>query len=519
MESKQSTRTICHLPLNRVEGDLEIRLEVADGVVVDAWSSGTLFRGFETLLVGRNAMDSLVITPRICGICSTTHLLAAAMALEEIVRVSPPDNALRVRNVALMAEHLQSDMRQSLLMYTVDFAHATYQGRPWYEEAVKRFAPFRGESLLEVVRETKKILEMVAILGGQWPHSSFMVPGGVVLMPRPADVRQCRVILNGFRKWYEHRILGCSLERWAEVATLEDLAVWRAAAPAHRESDLGWFLHIAHDLGLDRIGGAHGAFLSYGSLPLPRRTVVRAGGDAEQWVAAGFYDKGCLEPFTQEYVAEQVASSWYEDYEGGLHPFKGLTRPQPPEGEGFGTKYSWAKAPRYRDAAPETGPLAEAVIGGSPLFRALVDGAGTSALVRQLARLVRPATLIPVMDLWLQELENHPNGSVYQQPEPIGTGKGFGLIQAARGALGHWVRIKNGVIDRYQIITPTAWNGSPRDGVGQRGPWEEALIGVPVEDLAHPIAAGHVVRSFDPCLVCTVHTVHRGRTVSRARLR
>ena len=107
---------------------------------------------------------------------------------------------------------------------------------------------------------------------------------------------------------------------------------------------------------------------------------------------------------------------------------------------------------------------------------------------------------------------------LYAPCPEIVDGEGCGLLQAARGALGHWVKIAGGVIEHYQIITPTAWNGSPRDSNDRRGPWEEALIGTRVRDVENPVELGHVVRSFDPCLVCTVHQVRRGRTLARARL-
>jgi hydrogenase large subunit len=154
----------------------------------------------------------------------------------------------------------------------------------------------------------------------------------------------------------------------------------------------------------------------------------------------------------------------------------------------------------------ETGPLAEAVIDGRPLFVDIVAGGETSALSRQLARLVRPTTLFPAMETWLEELLANPGAPiVVGDGRRVPDGEGAGLLQAARGALGHWVSIADGRIARYQVITPTAWNGSPRDAQGVRGAWEEAVVGISVADPAHPIEAGYVVRSFDPCLVCAVH--------------
>ena len=169
--------------------------------------------------------------------------------------------------------------------------------------------------------------------------------------------------------------------------------------------------------------------------------------------------------------------------------------------------YSLAKAPRYGGRPMETGPLAERLVEGHPLYRDLVAVHGTTALVRQLARITRPAELVVAMERWLGATSE--TDSFYSPPGPIPDGDGVGHVAATRGLLGHWVSIRNGAIDRYQIITPTGWNASPRDDAGIRGPMEDALIGTTVRDPEHPVELGHVVRSFDPCLVCTVHTLIR----------
>ena len=215
-----------NIPLNRVEGDLEIRIELADGRVVDAWSSGTMYRGIENILVGRGPLDGLVITPRICGICTTAHLTAASKALDAIAGIQPPPDAVRVRNLALTTESLQSDVRQTFLTFAADFANPAYRERPLFEEACRRYTPLKGETAIEVIRQTKRVLEIVAILGGQWPHSSYMVPGGIATVPSLADLLQCRHLLAAYRSWYETRILGCPIERWREVRSQAGLDGW-----------------------------------------------------------------------------------------------------------------------------------------------------------------------------------------------------------------------------------------------------------------------------------------------------
>ncbi|MGD8942900.1 MAG: nickel-dependent hydrogenase large subunit, partial [Desulfobacterales bacterium] len=190
-------------PVNRVEGDLEIRIEVENNRVSDAWSAGIMYRGFENLLIGRAVLDGLVLTPRICGICSTSHLNAAAKALDMFFNVEIPNNAVRIRNITLIAEKIQNDIRHAFMLFMADFTNRAYQKHSLFAEAVRRYNPLSGETTAATVRETKKILEIIAHLGGQWPHSSFMVPGGVVSVPKANDLAQCLFVIRNFRKWFE----------------------------------------------------------------------------------------------------------------------------------------------------------------------------------------------------------------------------------------------------------------------------------------------------------------------------
>jgi len=506
---------LINIPLNRAEGDLEIQVEVADGVIIDAWSSGTMFRGFESMLTGRGALDGLVITPRICGICCLTHLTAAVEALDSISGIRPPDNGQILRNLALMVETVQSDVRHGILMFMADFANRqAYGDHPLGEEAAQRYAPLSGRAAIEVIRETKRLLEVVAIIGGQWPHTSFMVPGGVTSSLDLSGILQCRVIVEFFCKWYERTMLGCSIDRWLEIVDGAGLDGWLEESPAHRDSEIGFLLRFGRQAGLDAMGQGHNRFLSFGSFPLPRQTQVT--GSNGRLLAAGVADGIAIAPFEQSNISEDLSHSWYEHNDQPAHPYQGETRPYA-SGQS-GDAYSWLKAPRYEGQAVETGPLAEMLVDRNPLFQDLVQKQGSNALVRELARLTRPAKLLPVMLTWLDELRANQAGLFYQKVASIPDGEGAGLIQAARGALGHWVKVLDEKISHYQIITPSAWNGSPRDANGGRGAWEEALIGTPIKDESNPVEAGHVIRSFDPCLVCAVHTVRKGKRVGRLRL-
>ncbi len=259
------TRKIEIYPLNRVEGDLEITIELEDDVVIDARSAGTMYRGFENFMVGRSSMDGLVITPRICGICSTAHLYAAASALDMIFNADVPPHAAWIRSITAMTEMLQNDFHHAFLLFMPDFTDAAYQEEPLYTDMVKRYAPLKGSSVRQSIDETRKILEIIAILGGQWPHSSFMVPGGVVSMPSNNELNRCLYLLKNFKHWYERQVLGCSLERWNAVQTKADLLAWLKESETHLKSDLGYYIRFASRAGLHRIGRGHGNFISFGN--------------------------------------------------------------------------------------------------------------------------------------------------------------------------------------------------------------------------------------------------------------
>lgn len=495
-------------PLNRVEGDLEVRVELEDSVVTNAWCAGTMYRGFERIMLGRAPLDGLVVTPRVCGICSTAHLTAAARALDALSCAEIPPDAVRVRNVALMIENAQSDVRHAFLLWAVDFTSPIHAEHPLHAEAVRRYAALRGETAVETIRHTKQLVEVVALLGGQWPHSSYMVPGGITSRPSSSELAQCRHIVRRFRLWYERRVLGCSIERWTdEVQSAAGLDGWLDARAEHRESDLGFMLRFARQAGLERVGRGPGGFLSFGALDIPEGSSLRARDGGALLVPSGYAGPGGAAPFLQEAVAEHTAWSWFRDDQEARHPSRGETVPYATGSEG--TRYSWAKAPRYDGRPAETGPLAEAVVAGDLLFADLLRVSGPSALLRELARLTRPIRMLPALEAWLAETRG--DGETYRDPGPPPDGAAFGLTHAARGALGHWIEITHGEITRYQIITPTAWNASPRDVEGVRGPIEEALIGARVRDPSDPVELGHIVRSFDPCLVCTVHALERPR--------
>ncbi|MGD0960356.1 MAG: nickel-dependent hydrogenase large subunit [Methylomonas sp.] len=497
-----------NVPINRVEGDLEIGLILEDGVVTEARTIGALYRGFEQIMVGRTPRDAMVITPRVCGICGTAHLYSAVLALENVWQAQAPANATRIRNLCLIAEGLQNDLRQTFLFFAPDFCNQRYSQQPWFAGASAAFEPFHGSIYLETLATTRRVVEIVAHFGGQWPHSSYMLPGGVTT---PADMRKilaCHAILDETQRWYEQRIIGAALGDWLALDTADAYFSW-LATPSHAGSALGLLSRCARLLGLHRQAAGTPHMLSCGSWC-----------DPEHWSApyearllpGGFYngDTGKIEVLDQNLINEHVRHSWFLPYEGGRHPWKGETIP---DFQPNSDRYTWAKAPRYGDKVMQTGPLAELLIAGDGLITSLHAAEGGNAWLRQFARVRRIAVELLHARRMLNELAAHLNDPhIINIPKTKETdGEGYGLVMAARGMLGHWLRIKDGVVEKYQIVTPTAWNASPRDGNGQPGHWERSLVGLTVQDPDDPVEIGHIIRSHDPCLVCTVHMLDTGK--------
>jgi hydrogenase large subunit len=255
-------------------------------------------------------------------------------------------------------------------------------------------------------------------------------------------------------------------------------------------ADLPHFLAIARDLELHKLGRSTDRFMSYGAYQ---------DGEAHLF-SSGIWENGRLQALDIASIREDVSHSWMEGALA-LAPSSGFTLPQPDKAGA----YSWCKAPRLDGRVVETGALARQLIAGHPLVRDLVARHGGNVTARVVARLLEIARMVPVMEDWLRRLR--PGEPFCFNAGKLEDGSGIGLIEAARGSLGHWLEVRQGKIHNYQIIAPTTWNFSPRDAKGQPGALEQALIGVAIEEgnQGAPVAVQHVVRSFDPCMVCTVH--------------
>jgi Ni,Fe-hydrogenase I large subunit len=490
------------MDLNRVEGDMEVRLELAGHTVTDAWCVGTMFRGFEQILAGRDPEDALVIAPRICGICSTSQLYAATSALETAYGTPIAPNGTRIRNLCLMAESVMSDARHTFLMFAPDFCNEAYRDHPLHERVVELFEPpFKGRLAAETVENTKRILAIVIAFGGQWPHSTYMMPGGVTCTLDESKLDECSAAIDAYAEWYERSVLGCTCDEWSALETAEDFDAW-LEVPAHRDSAVGVFTRFGRSIGLEELGKGTPHLLSAGCYydpdrwqpPFSERPCLQEG---------GFYDgvRDSIEPFRHESVSEHLRFSRFADPGSPRHPWDSSTVPEDKGDE----PYSYAKATRYGDHVVQLGPLADLVLAGDPLITSLLRAQGAGTWLRQFTRLHRPVATLRAMRETVSELRARLDEPTFVRSERPADGDGFGAINAARGSLGHWARIRDGKIANYQVITPTAWNGSPRDGAGQRGHWEESFVGLEIRDLENPVELFHIVRSHDACLVCTVH--------------
>ncbi|MGR7995928.1 MULTISPECIES: nickel-dependent hydrogenase large subunit [unclassified Xanthobacter] len=473
-------------PFNRVEGDLEVRLDIADGAVRAAYVSSPLFRGFERILEGRDPRDALVIAPRICGICSVSQSHAAALALAALEGVAPTPNGRIATNLLVATENLADHLTHFHVFFMPDFARAAYADRPWFGMAERRFKAAKGESVTRALATRATLLHVMGLLAGRWPHTLALQPGGV---SRSADARdQMRLVatLAAVRAALEEHLFGGALD---EVAALTSVAELEAFVRGRR-GDLALFLEIAEDLGLDRLGRAYDRFLSYGAYPQAEGRLYGAGTFAGG--QAGAVDVAA--------IAEDHTFARMEGREAPHPPFEGSTFPDADDETG----YTWCKAPRLAGQPFETGALARQVVAGHPLARDLVAREGASVRARVVGRLLELALTLTAMSQWVRDLS--PTAPWCAQGRLPATGRAFGLTEAARGALGHWVQVEKGRIARYQIIAPTTWNFSPRDGAGVAGPLEAALVGAPVRPgETTPLSVQHIVRSFDPCMVCTVH--------------
>jgi len=472
-------------PVTRIEGHLKIEVEITDGKVTDARAGGTLWRGWEVILQGRDPRDASQIAQRICGVCPIAHSVASSKCLDDAFGVKPPPNGRLIRNLIFGSNFIQSHLLHFFHLAALDYAKGPevppfiprYQAQGHYRldettngEVVRRY--------LAALKTRNQAHQMLAIFGGHMPHVSGIVAGGATEIPT-AD----KVIQFGWRLQ--------ELQQFIDEVYLPSVYLLASAYPDYM-----------------RIGVGCKNLLSYGVFDLDE-----AG--ERKLFPAGVFTEGNFHSLDTSRISEEVKHSWYRDGTSGLHPSRGITHPDPDKV----SAYSWLKAPRYQGKPFEVGPLARAWIANPVLskhanaflgvsperqvrFRDLGEAA-FSVWGRHVARAEECAIIARAMGEWLRELRIGERSCVaVKVPSEA---NGMGITDAPRGALGHWMSLQGGKIARYQAVVPTTWNASPRDDKDVPGPMEQALLGTPVSDPEQPLEVVRVVRSFDPCLACAVH--------------
>ncbi len=549
-------------PITRIEGHLRIEAEIENGKIVDAYSAGTMVRGIEIILKGRDPRDAWAFTERVCGVCTTVHALASCRTVENALDIKIPPNAELVRNLMFSAQQMQDHVIHFYHLHALDWVDvvSALKADPketsriaqsisnWAKSSPKYFSDLQKRltnfvnsgqlgifangywghpayklppeinligvaHYLEALEWQKEVIKIHTILGGKNPHPNYLVGGA----PISINIDEANA-LNMERLNIIHKQLKDAKEFINQVYIPDILAV----APYYLE----W----------SKIGGGLKNYLAYGDLPtngyndvssfkLPRGIILDR--NLNEVIDVDGTD--------EEQIKEYIAHSWYE-YEDGSsgpkHPWHGETKlnytgPKPPyEYLDVKNKYSWLKTPRWKDKPMEVGPLARMLVSyakGVPEVKGLIDtvlgklNAPASVLFSTLGRTAARAIEAAVVADWALEfynqlISNIKNGDTRManmekwDPETWPKeAKGVGMTEAPRGALAHWISIKDKKIDNYQLVVPTTWNGSPRDANGNRSAFEESLIGTPVADPEQPLEILRTIHSFDPCLACSVH--------------
>jgi len=560
-------------PVTRIEGHLRIEAEVDGGEVQDAWSSSTMFRGIEIILKGRDPRDAWAFTQRICGVCTTVHAITSIRAVENAIGAEPPPNARLLRNLIMASQMVQDHVVHFYHLHALDWVDIVsalsadpaataslaqsisdwpLSSERYFAGVAERVAAFveRGQlgpfgnaywgheayrlppeanlmavaHYLEALDWQREFIKIHANLGGKNPHlQSFLVGGQAT----PLDLNQQASI--NITTIAAMRQLIADAKKFVEKVYIPDLL---AVASFYKD----WAGY----------GGGVGNYLVYGEYP------DADGPDAPLFLPSGVIrskDLSNIEAFDPAKVTEYVTHSWF-DYDGGndqpLHPFDGETNPnytgpRPPydrlDTDG---KYSWLKSPRYDGLPMEVGPLSRMLVAygsGHPRVQELVGfvlgqlGVGAEALFSTLGRVaargIETLVLVEKLDGWLNELADNMgrgeleicDNSKWDPSTWPSECTGAGFHEAPRGALGHWVHIKNGEIARYQCVVPSTWNAGPRDAMGQLGPYEAAIIGNPVADPEQPLEILRTIHSFDPCMACGVHVLDpEGRELVKVRV-
>lgn len=449
-------------PVTRIHAPLRLDVDIQGNKVVDARVIGTLFRGFENIMVGRDPRDSVLFMQRICGICSGAHSVAAAIAMQQAFKVEAVPNGQHMTNLIFAADIIQNHLRHFYLLALYDYCKGPDMPPFTPRSNMDYRLPEKiNNQLLEHAKQgvhfASRAHEMLAIFGAKAPHQQTIMATGVTEKASPERITAYGSILQEITEWVEKVHI-------PDILTIAD-----------------------YYKDYYNIGAGYGNLMSFGmfTLPVSGRQEFRPG---------IIKNRGTAETVDENKITEDLTYSWYRDELASRNPMQGTTNPDRDKAGA----YTWVKAPRYDGVPFESGPLARGWVNGH--YRR-----GISVMDRLAARAQEVLKICQMAAGWLEEL--NPDGPTLRPYDPTQSGDGIGLTDAMRGSLGHWISIRNGKTTNYQVVTPTTWNFSPRDAHNARGPVEEALIGVNVADVESLVEVGRVVRSFDPCFTCAIHMI------------
>ncbi len=461
-------------PVTRVEGHLSLKVDIGDdGRVVAAYASGTMFRGFESIMLGRDPRDAIHLTQRICGVCPIPHARTAVEAVEQAAGVEVSRNAMLIRNLVqgagLVSDHLLHFYHLALL----DYVHGPGMA-PWTPaiSADQRFseaeAAVFADHYLKALEMRRKAQEMGALFAGKLPHVMTFAVGGVTQAPNSDNVTRFG--------WYLDELVP-----FVENVYVPDVMKVADRYPEYLEIGAGPRNLLSFGAFPD---GAGGALFAAGRYAAPGHSGETGSSSPRQRL-----------PLTSADLASIGESVKHAYYGGGVgkaaradSTVPNLDKPG---------AYSWVKSPRLGDVVYQVGGLARMFVSGD--YRG-----GVSAMDRLLANAYETAKVASAMRGWLGGLTLDGSGYTPVAALPA-QGSAVAVTEAPRGALAHWLEYAAGKVTGYRIVTPTAWNASPRDDREAPGPLESALVGVRVADQSQPVEVYRVIHSFDPCMGCAVH--------------
>ncbi|OFY49246.1 MAG: hydrogenase [Bacteroidetes bacterium GWF2_41_31] len=559
-------------PITRIEGHLRIEAEIKDGVIVDAYSSGTMVRGIELILKGRDPRDAWAFTERVCGVCTTVHALASVRTVENALGITVPPNADVIRNLMFCAQYMQDHVVHFYHLHALDWVDvvSALQADPaatsQLAQSISSWPNSSPGYFSDVQKRIKKFVDsgqLGIFANGYWGHPGYKLPAEANLMAVAhylealewqKEIVKVHTIFGGKNPHPNYLVGGvpCAIniddsnalnaERLAYVGTLFDQA-YDFIEQVYIPDLLAIASFYKSDWGA--IGGGLSNYMAYGDLP--------TNGYAD--VGSFKFPRGIImnrnlnevipiDGTDPEQIKEQIAHSWY-DYSdndpSGKHPWNGETNlnytgPRPPyDYLDVDNKYSWLKTPRWNGHPMEVGPLSRMLVGyasGKDEFKEVITYAlqkldvPVTALFSTLGRTAARGLETKLVAGWSREfyqqlLANIKNGDTRTfvadkwKPETWPSeAQGVGMTEAPRGALAHWIKIKDKKIDNYQLVVPSTWNASPRDANGNRSAYEASLIGTPIADPENPLEILRTIHSFDPCLACAVHLYdHKGKYV------